>query len=82
MAEVDVGGCDVVDALVISWVVVVFDEGFDLSFEVTWQQVAFQQNAVLQGLMPSFDLALGSRMIRRTARMFYAFILQPICQTP
>jgi hypothetical protein len=33
-SEVDVGGCDVVDALVISLVIVVIDEGFDLSFEI------------------------------------------------
>lgn len=32
--EVDVGGCDVVQALVVALVVVVVDEGFDLSFEV------------------------------------------------
>ena len=29
-AEVDVGRCDVVDALVIALVIVVVDEGFDL----------------------------------------------------
>ena len=34
-SEVDVCGCDVVDALVIALVIVVVDEGFDLSFEVT-----------------------------------------------
>jgi len=30
-AEVDVGGCDVVQALVISSVVIMVDEGFDLN---------------------------------------------------
>jgi len=39
--------------------VIVIDKGFDLSFEITGQEVVFQQNAVLQGLMPPFDLALG-----------------------
>ena len=33
-AEVDVGGCDVVQALVVSLVVVVFDEATDLTFQV------------------------------------------------
>ena len=33
-AKVDVGGCDVVQALVVSLVVVVFDEATDLTFEV------------------------------------------------
>ena len=33
-AKVDVGGCDVVQALVVSLVVVVFDEAADLTFQV------------------------------------------------
>ena len=33
-AKVDVGGCDVVQALVVSRVVVVFDEATDLTFQV------------------------------------------------
>ena len=41
-SEVDVGGCDVVDALVILLMIVVIDEGFDLSFEVTGQEVVLQ----------------------------------------
>ena len=36
-AKVDVGGCDVVQALVVALVIVVVDEGFDLSFEVIRQ---------------------------------------------
>jgi hypothetical protein len=40
-------------------VVVVIDEGADLPFEVSRQEVVFQQDAVLQGLVPAFDLALG-----------------------
>ena len=34
VAKVDVGGCDVVQALVVSLVVVVFDEATDLTFQV------------------------------------------------
>ena len=60
--------------------IVMIDEGLDLGFEITWQEVVFQQNAVLQGLMPTFDLALGLGMIRRTARMLHAFALQPLSQ--
>ncbi len=52
-SEVDVRRRDVVQALVITLMVVVIDEGFDLGFEVTGQEVVFQQNAVLQGLMPT-----------------------------
>jgi len=35
-SEVDVGGCDVVQALVITLVVVVIDEGPDLAINVAW----------------------------------------------
>ena len=66
----------------VALMVVVVDEGFNLSFEITWQEVVFQQNAVLQGLMPTFDLALGLGMIRRTARVLHAFVLQPFSQVP
>ena len=58
-SEVDVGRGEIVEALVIAPVVVVLDEGGDLGFEVTRQELVFQQDAVLQGLMPAFDLALG-----------------------
>ena len=45
--EVDVRRRDVVQAFVETLVVVVIDEGFNLSFEVTWQEVVIEQNAVL-----------------------------------
>ena len=35
------------------------DERFDLGFKVTGQEVVLQQDAVLQGLVPALDLALG-----------------------
>lgn len=60
--------------------IVVVDEGFDLSFKITGQEVVFQQDAVLQCLMPALDLALGLRMIWRTARVLHAFVLQPFGQ--
>lgn len=65
--EVDVGRRDVVQALVISLMVVVIDEGFDLSVEVSGQEVVFQQDAVLQCLVPTLDLALALRVIRCAA---------------
>ena len=60
-AEVGVGGRHVVQALVVALVVVVLDEGLDLGLEVAGQEVVFQQDAVLQGLVPALDLALGLR---------------------
>ena len=55
----------VADALVISQVIVVGDEGRDLGFEIARQVIVFEQDAVLERLMPALDLALGHRMIRR-----------------
>ena len=79
-AEVDVGGCDVVQALVVSLVVVIFDEGPNLALKITVQVVIFQQNSVLHGLMPALDLALSLRVEWRTADMVHVLPLQPFGQ--
>ena len=68
-AEVSIGGGHVVQALVIALVIVVLDEGFDLGLKVAGQEVVFEQDAVLQGLVPAFDLSLGLRVQRGTAHM-------------
>ena len=57
--EVDVSRCQVADALVVAMVVVVVDEGSDGGFKFPFEEVVFEQDAVLQGLVPAFDLALG-----------------------
>ena len=62
-SEVDVRRRDVVQALVEALMVVVVDEGFDLRFEITGQEVVFEQDAVLQSLVPTLDLALGLGMV-------------------
>ena len=61
-SEVDVGGREIVEALVVSAMVVMLDESRDLSFEVFLEEVVFQEDAVLQRLVPAFDLALCLRM--------------------
>ena len=38
--------------------IVVLDEGGDLGFEIARQEVVFEQDAVLQRLVPALDLAL------------------------
>ena len=53
----------------IAAVIVVLDEAADVGFEIAWQVVVFEQDAVLQGLMPALDLTLGLRMMRRTANI-------------
>ncbi len=66
-ATVDVGGRQVAEALMIAGLVVMLDEGCDLPFEILRQIVVFQQDAVLQGLVPALDLALCLRVIGRAA---------------
>ena len=58
----------------IALMVVVTDERIDLRFKVSGQEVVFQQDAVLQRLMPALDLSLRLGMIRRAARMLHAFV--------
>ena len=57
--EVDVSRGEIVEALVVSAMVVMLDEGRDLGFEVLLEEVVFQEDSVLQRLVPAFDLALG-----------------------
>jgi hypothetical protein len=51
-AEVDVGGRQVADALVIAQVIIVGDEGLDLGFEIAREVIVFEQDTVLERLMP------------------------------
>ena len=69
LPKVGVGRRDVFQALVVTLVVIMLDERFDLGFEVAGQEVVFQEDAVLQGLVPAFDLTLCLGMERRTADM-------------
>ena len=73
-SEVDIGRSKVLQALVVAPVIVMIDEGVDLQPEITGQVVVFQQDAVLQGLMPALDLALGLRVIWRTSNMVHLLI--------
>jgi hypothetical protein len=68
-AEVGICGCDVFQALVIALVIVVFDERFDLRFQIAGEVIILQQDAVFQGLVPALDLALRLRVERCTANM-------------
>ena len=63
-AEVGIGGRNVAQALMVALVVVVLDERLDLGLEFAGQEVVLQQDAVLQRLVPSLNLALCLRVIR------------------
>src|SRR6187455_2808759 len=45
------------------------DERFDVGFKIARQVVVFLQDAVLQRLMPAFDLALCLRMVGSAANV-------------
>src|SRR3954464_10718665 len=78
--DVDVGRGEIAKALMVAAMIVVLDEGRDLAFEIAGQVVVFQQDAVLQRLMPAFDLALCLRMVGRTADVLHAFAVQPFSE--
>jgi len=50
---------------VIAVVVVVIDEPINVGLKIARQVVVFQEDAVLERLMPAFDLALCLRMVRQ-----------------
>ena len=79
-AEVDVGRCQIADGLVVTLVVVVIDEGVDLSLEIARQVIVLVLDAVLQCLMPALDLALGLRMEGRAPDVPDAAVLEPFRQ--
>jgi len=56
--EVDVSWGEVADALVVAMVVVVLDEGGNGGFKFPFEDVGFELDAVLQGLVPALDFAL------------------------
>ena len=78
--EVDIGGREVIQALVVAPVVVVLDEGAELGFEITGQIIVLQQDPVLEGLVPALDLALGLGMGRCATDMLHALIIEPFGQ--
>ena len=59
-AEVDVARCQVLQALVVTLMIVVVDEATDVRFQITGQVVVFEQDAVLERLMPPVRLAGSS----------------------
>ena len=79
-SEVDVRRRHVVEALVVMGMVTVAGEGCELPFEFAGQVVVVQRDAVLERLVPALDLALGLRVIARTAHMAQALLGEPFGQ--
>ena len=61
--------------------IVVVDEGVDPGFQIARQIIVLQQDAVLERLMPAFDLALCLRMAWGAAHMTHVAFVQPFGQT-
>lgn len=61
-------------------VIVVGDEPFDAGVKITWQEVILQQNAVFEGLVPSFYLALGLRVVWSATNVIHTMIIEPVSQ--
>ena len=81
-AKVGVGWRHVIEALVVAPVVVMLDEGAYRGLQVAGQEVVFQKDAVLQGLMPALDLALGLGMHGSAPDMAHPLGLDIVRQLP
>ena len=77
-SEVHVGRRQIAQALVVAPVIVVIDEPIDAGFKITGQVVVFQQDAVLERLMPALDLALCLRMVGRTPNVSHVLCIEPV----
>ena len=77
-SAVDVDGREIVQTFVISAVIVMLDEVADLGFEIVWNIIVLQQDAVFERLMPTLDLALRLRMIWRAAHMIWCIGKTPM----
>jgi len=75
-SEVDIGRGQIIDALVIAVVVVVIHEGFNAGLKISGEEVVIQQDTILQGLVPSFNLALGLGMIRCAPGVTHLLFIQ------
>ncbi|CTQ63504.1 hypothetical protein LA5095_00012 [Roseibium album] len=64
----------------IALMIVVSNEAFDTGVEITEQEVVFQQDLVLHGLMPALYLSLGLRMVRCTTHVIHILLVEPISQ--
>jgi len=55
-------------------------QGIAAGIEIARQEVIFQQDVVLQGLVPAFDLALCLRVIWRSANMIHVLAFHPLSE--
>lgn len=68
-AKVDVGGCDVVQTLVVALVVVIRDECANLTLKIAGKVVVFQEDTVFHGWLP-FQQAFASCFVKEVTGSF------------
>ena len=74
--EVNIGRREIFQALVVAVVIVVVDEGLDLGLQIAGKIVVLKQYPVLQGLVPTLDLALGLRMVGRATNVLHIAVIE------
>ena len=79
-AEIDIGGGEVTQALVVAVMILGVDEGRDRFFESPGQVVVLKKNSVLQGLMPALVLVLVLWVPVRAADVIHALVCEPVGQ--
>ncbi len=79
-SEVDVGGSEIVEALMVTAMILMLDEGRDLGFKVLLEEVVFKQDAVLQRLVPAFDFPLRLRVAGSAVNLVDLVFLQPFAE--
>ena len=80
--EVDVGGGQIAEAFVIPAMIVMLDEGGDGRLKLTFQIVVFEQDAVLEGLVPALDLALRLGMVGSPAHVIHSVLMDVFGEIP
>ena len=78
--KVDISRGEVAETFVISATIVMIDEGCDLCLKVLREVIVFQQDAVLERLVPPLDLALGLGMARLAVHLFDGSLFEPIAK--
>lgn len=79
-SEVDVGGSEIVEALMVTAMIVMLDEGRNLGFKVLLEEVVFKQDAVLQRLVPAFKFPLRLRVAGSAVNLVDLVFLQPFAE--
>ncbi len=76
-SEVDISRGEIVEALVVSAMIVMLNESGDLSLEILLEELVFEQDAVLERLVPAFDSPLRLRMARSAMDLADLIFLSP-----